>query len=430
MQSYIFSDNHKKRSKIDPKYFTRDRKLKLEDITAMIINMIRRTLQIEIDSFIENILNKKDLNYTKQAFSKARQKLSPKAFSSLNDELIKEYYSDNDFKKYEGWRLLAIDGSILEIPDNPETQIIYGYSENQVLGLKIARAKMSELYDIENELSISAKIDHYKSSEIRLAKENIEKLLSFGHDEVKNLIIFDRGYPSFDLIKFLNEKKIDFLMRLNTSYWQEEIKNAGEDEEIEIIINKNRKKELKRQGLEVKIGDSIKIRVIKFKLDSGQEEILITNLTKEKLTLDEAKKLYFKRWSIETRFDALKNRLEIENFSGEKPLIIEQDFYATQFVSNMAAILKHDAEEQLKKKNKEKNLKHEYKINNNILFGKIKNQLVLLLLEENEEKKLILYKDFIEQIQKNVIPVRKNRKFERKKKTRSNKSPKCKRRAI
>ena len=391
---------------------------------------MRRTLQIEIDSFIEKILNKEDLNYTKQAFSKARQKLSLEAFSSLNDELIKEYYSDNDFKKYKGWRLLAIDGSTLEIPDTPETQDFYGYSENQVSNLKIARAKMSELYDIENELSISATLGHYKSSERQLAKENIETMLSFGHDKVKTLIIFDRGYPSFDLIRFLNEKKIDFLMRLNSSYWQEEIKNAGEDEEIEIIINKNRKNDLKRQGAEVKIGDSIKIRVIKFKLDSGQEEILITNLPKEKLTLDEAKELYFKRWGIETRFDTLKNRLELENFSGEKPLIIEQDFYATQFVSNMGAIFKHDAEEQLKQKNKGKNLKHEYKINNNILFGKLKNQLVLLLLEENDEKKLILYNDFIAQIQRNVIPIRKNRKFERKKKIRSNKYPKCRRRAI
>lgn len=396
----------------------------------MIMNMMKRTLQIEIDSFIENILDKKDMDYTKQAFSKARQKLSHEAFSSINDELIKEYYADNDFKKYKKWRLLAIDGSTLEIPDTPETQDFYGYSENQVANLKIARAKISELYDIENELSISAQLDHYKSSERQLAKENIEKMLSYGHDAVKNLIIFDRGYPSFDLIKFLNEKKIDFVMRLNSSYWQEEIKNVVEDEEIEIIINKNRKKELKKQGLDVKTGDFIKIRVIKFKLDSGQEEILITNLTKEKLTLEEAKVLYFKRWSIETRFDTLKNKIEIENFSGEKPLVIEQDFYATQFISNMAAIFKHDAEEQLKQKNKDKNLKYEYKINNNILFGKLKNHLVLLLLEENEEKKLGLYKDFIEQIQKNVIPIRQNRKFERKKKIRSNKYPKCKRRAI
>lgn len=430
MQSYIFSENHKDRSKLDPRYFTRKRKLNFENIVTMIMNMMRKTIQIEIDNFIEDILSNNELTYTKQAFSKARQKLSPEAFTSLNDELIKHYYNDDDFKKYKEWRLLAIDASILEIPDNFETQLTYGYSENQVSKLKIARAKMSELYDIENGLSISTKLDHYKSSERQLAKENIEKLLGFQHDAVKNLILFDRGYPSFDLIKFLNARKIDFLMRLNNSYWQEEVKSVGKDKEITIIINKGRKHELRKQGLTYFIGDSISIRVIKFKLDNGEEEILITNLSEEKLNFEEAKGLYFKRWGIETRFNTLKNKLEIENFSGEKPLIIEQDFYATQFVSNMAAIFKQDAEEELKEKNKDKNLKYEYSINNNMLFGKLKNYLILLLLEENEEKKLILYKDFIERLQRNVIPIRKNRKFERKRKIRSNKYPKCRRRAI
>lgn len=308
------------------------------------------------------------MTYTKQAFSKARQKLSSEAFSSLNDEFIQHYYSDDEFKKYKGWRLLAIDASILEIPDNPETQSIYGYSENCVPNLKIARAKMSELYDIENELSISAKLSHYKSSERQLAKENIEKMLSFGHNQIKNLILFDRGYPSLDLITFLNKKNIDFLMRLNNSFWQQEVKMVESDDEINVIIDKNRKKELKKQGLSFETGDSVSFRVIKFKLDSGEEEILITNISKDKLGVDEAKELYFKRWGIETRFNILKNKLEIENFSGEKPLLIEQDFYAAQFISNLAAMFKHDAEEELKNKNINKNLKYEYTINNNMLL--------------------------------------------------------------
>ena len=63
----------------------------------------------------------------------------------------------------------------MEVPNTPETQNFYGYSENQVPNLKVARAKMSELYDIENELSISAKLDHYKSSERKLAKKKRRK---------------------------------------------------------------------------------------------------------------------------------------------------------------------------------------------------------------------------------------------------------------
>lgn len=53
-----------------------------------------------------------------------------------------------------------------------------------------------------------------------------------------------------------------------------------------------------------------------------------------------------------------------------------------------------------------------------------------MLLEKDEQKKLIMYNDFIERIQKNAVPIRNGRHFERKKKVRSNKYPKSRRRAL
>lgn len=92
------SFNYKVESKLKPQFFTRNRKLRFESLVLMILNMLRRTLQIEIDEFMNNIVNKDtDQNYTKQAFSGARQKLSPKAFTMLNDTLLEKYYSDDDF---------------------------------------------------------------------------------------------------------------------------------------------------------------------------------------------------------------------------------------------------------------------------------------------------------------------------------------------
>lgn len=64
--------------------------------------------------------------------------------------------------------------------------------------------------------------------------------------------------------------------------------------------------------------------------------------------------VYFKRWGIETRFDDLKNKWEVENFSGEKPLLLEQDFYATLLVSNIASVLEQEAEAELKKNPKQR----------------------------------------------------------------------------
>lgn len=90
------------------------------------------------------------------------------------------------------------------------------------------------------------------------------------------------------------------------------------------------------------------VRVLKFKLDSGIEEILLTNLFDKSFTIDEFKSLYFMRWGIEVKYDELKNRLEIENFSGTTKNAIEQDFYASIYLSNMIELAKKDSDEIIK----------------------------------------------------------------------------------
>ncbi|MEX2415500.1 MAG: hypothetical protein WD424_05100 [Paenibacillaceae bacterium] len=89
--------------------------------------------------------------YTKQSFSEARQKLSSVAFTLLNDELIREFYADDDLKiRYKGFRLLAIDASILELPNTKEIQKTFGYVRAQSKDFRLARAHSSHLYDVEN----------------------------------------------------------------------------------------------------------------------------------------------------------------------------------------------------------------------------------------------------------------------------------------
>jgi len=56
------------------------------------------------------------------------------------------------------------------------------------------------------------------------------------------------------------------------------------------------------------------------------EETLVTNLSEEELPYDKAEELYFKRWGIETRFNSMKNNLELENMSGRREVTVLQDF--------------------------------------------------------------------------------------------------------
>jgi hypothetical protein len=107
--------------------------------------------------------------------------------------------------------------------------------------------------------------------------------------------------------------------------------------------------------------------------------------------------------------------LQIENFTGETPIAIEQDFYASMYLSNMAAMAKMQTDETIQARNETKELKYEYQTNVNILIGKLKNNLVLMLLEPNEKKRMNLYERTMKEIARNAVPIRPGRHNPRRK---------------
>lgn len=321
----------------------------------------------------------------------------------MANAIISWFYGDDDFNTYRGYRLSAIDGIDLELNNSERLRESFGYAENKTI--KVARALASGIYDIENDMMITSKIAKYTASERELAVDLIEQLKEIG---IKNdLILFDRGYPSGKLITYLEKNNIKYLMRVSTLFLKEVNNTKEQDQIVEVKIDKK----------------VIKIRVVRFLLDTGEEEILITNLLEENFTINEFKELYFKRWGIEVKFDELKNRLQIENFTGDTQIAIEQDFYASIYLSNMVAIAKAEANEKIAHKNKDKNLKYEYKVNSNILIGKLRNNLVLVLLEQNLRKRAKMLNKIRKEIARSVIPIRPGRSNPREIRVSANKYP-------
>lgn len=170
-------------------YFTRmgKSKMKFNSIILFILNFVKKSLQLELDDFFKKT-QKDNQSITKQGFSQARRKVSPKAFIYLLDKVNNWFYNEIDFKKYRGYRLLAIDGTVIEIHNNEELRNTYGYIKNQ--NANVARARASAIYDIENDMIITSKIDKYRSSERTVAKELINSMCNLG--KYNDLILFDR----------------------------------------------------------------------------------------------------------------------------------------------------------------------------------------------------------------------------------------------
>lgn len=81
----------------------------------------------------------------------------------MSDKIIKWFYKDTDFKRYKGYSLLNIDGTILEINNTEKLRNEFGYIENQTM--KVTRAKATGLYDVENDMILTSVIGKYRASE-------------------------------------------------------------------------------------------------------------------------------------------------------------------------------------------------------------------------------------------------------------------------
>ena len=77
-----------------------------------------------------------------------------------------------------------------------------------------------------------------------------------------------------------------------------------------------------------------------------------------------------KRWVIETGHDKLKNLIGLEEFSGIKKTIIEQNFYAGILMYNIVTTVKFDIEKsnprEIKNKDKKYNINRKFQLNINI----------------------------------------------------------------
>ena len=391
----IHSPEYLESCKQKPGDFTRNRKMPFTDLILFMINLIRTSTQVALNRFFHDIKGSEE-HMSQQSFSEARKKLRWEGCRILLDKFVEWYYDLlPDYDRWRGYRLLAVDGSKQQLPSDPTLRVLYGTTGR---GESAATAQSSVLYDVLNDIIIDARLEPVATDERSLALQHVEHLRSLPSFK-RELVLFDRGYASFDLIQaFLQEAyPITFLFRLRTKFNVEIDKLPVGDHPFTLTNG-----EL-----------SFDLRVVKFKLNTGEVETLLTNLWDEDLSLQDFKELYFKRWSIETKFGELKHKLEIENFSGRTQLALLQDFFITAFLSNIVSLAISEAQEQADAERQDKDNKYSYNINVNDAVGNFKDRFITALLEDNHRKRAKQTSQLLELLRRSVVPDRPGRSIPR-----------------
>lgn len=396
------------------KDFTRNRKLPFERLVLLIVKLCKKTLSIELEKFFEELGDHRTCSVS--AFTQQRIKLKASFFYWWNKVLLSSYYhhaEQRDIKRWMGFRVVSADGSNVSLVNTPALNNYFGGASNQ--SGCFVQAKTFYHYDVLNELVLIPRIMPYRYGEVPMAYDAVEQL------EKDMLVIYDRNFCSYKMfaLHLWAEEEIKFIIRgKNDQNMIKDFIAGGKQTAIVYLAPVTTAiKSLKESGFIITRKTLLKLRLVRVELENAVE-VLVTNLWEEEgYPNSEFKALYFLRWGVETNISIQKNILQLEAFSGLTVESVEQDFYATVFMTNLHAVLIKDAQTSVD--NNVINRKYPMKVNKNKSFGKLKINLVALFNDNDIDHILkVLHMHFI----RNILPVRKNRTFLRVRKNRQTNS--------
>lgn len=391
--------------------FIRNRKITFTDLLLITLNNKAKTTSMEIRDYELNVKGKEKVNYTDEAYLKQRRHLNPRVFKEANKVFVNSFYNESkDAKKYKNYIILGIDGSKYEVPNTPQNREHFGVQKTQH-EKQPARANISTIYDLNNHFYLDLQLEKYNFSEKTLAKRNIEEVLKTISKE-KIIVIMDRNYISLEFLLWLNERNIKYLFRLkNNAYKQEIHKMKTNDEYVKIKHTYPRLQNIRldypEEAKKLEELKETKVRITKNIIKEDKELILLSNLSMKEFSEEEIKELYSQRWNIESSYDCLKNKLYSESFTGNLPIIIEQDLYAQVLIYNQLQDMINESNEKLKQQKKKTKL--EYKVNENKAVGIFKDKFIKILLITDDKKSEKEYDKLMDEMTNYVSAIRPNR---------------------
>ena len=336
--------------------FTRERKLPLKEVISALLCMEGGSLTGELLRYFGCSQH----TASSAAFIQQRQKLNSFAFPALFDLFVN--CTDNA-KLYKGYRLLAADGSDIQIPTNPKESSSFFPGAPGKKGFNLLH--LDVVYDLLSHTYVDAEVSGKRDfDENGVLCKMVDR--SSMH---KALIIADRGYECYNLFAHIQEKGWKFLIRIKDIHSSGisaslELPDTSEfdasfhlhftkrqtKEAKELLKNKHKYKLLASTTVfdflpsRCRTKDPVSFyylpfRVVRFKISDSSYETVITNLDCSSFPPQELKRLYAMRWGIETSFRELKYTVGLLHFHAKKVENITQEIFARLIMYNFTELI-------------------------------------------------------------------------------------------
>lgn len=243
------------------------------------------------------------------AFCNARAKLDEEVFKILQVKILQQAKPDPD-KQWQGHRLLAVDGSKLNLP----RQLMRAGYKTPSDNAYYPQGTVSCLYELTSKIPI----------DFDLSKQSDERMMALRHlDSLSDndVVVYDRGYYSYDMLQEHLKRNIHPIFRLKTTACRAVIAFVDSDEVdavVQILPSPSKYNSL----------PALALRLVKYDA-GGTSYILGTTLRdQKKYNIKQLSDVYHSRWGVEELYKISKQLMKVEDFHAQSERGVKQELFA------------------------------------------------------------------------------------------------------
>ena len=251
------------------------------------------------------------------AFCNARAKLDEHVFKELHTRILQQSTPDITHR-WQGHRLLAVDGSKLNLP----RQLMRAGYKTPSDNAHYPQGTLSCLYELKPKIPI----------DFDLSSHADERAMALSHLSVlseNDVVVYDRGYYSYEMLREHNARRIHPIFRLKKTACRvvEHFANSDDSDAIVKIGPSEPKRTCSHCEPQPNF-PAVELRLVKYEAGGTHYILGTTLLDPEKYSIEQLSAVYHSRWGIEELYKVSKQLMKVEDFHGQSERGVKQELFA------------------------------------------------------------------------------------------------------
>jgi len=281
----------------------------------------------------------------KSGISQARARLGWEPLQNLHDQLVQPIATERTLGAwYRQWRVVSLDGSTLDVPDDPANDAEFGRPPASRGESGFPQLRFVSLVEGGTHVLFGTRMGAYRTSERTLAEEVL------GWLRPGMLCLADRGFYGFEFWERARATGAELAWRVNAKLGLPREQELEDGSYLSRVFDIKDRWRRRSEGVQVRVVEYTLDGVRDFRLPAVPEgetsyRIITTILDPKIAPAKELAALYPERWEIESAFDELKTHLRGRQMllRSKTPDLVRQEFYGLLMAHFAVRGLMHEA---------------------------------------------------------------------------------------